>query len=127
MNGKFCFTISISLLFFLSLVIVGTNISAKQLAEITNCEVSPPFMFATTEDNIIRLGVFGETYQYSIDSIQNNYTSIKSSIQNFRVTVKFNIAPRVEYLRYQWDTGTDKLVDDISLLLKQLQIICSHR
>lgn len=117
MDWKHSFAVGCFILFLLCLVIIGTNVAAKQLAAITNWEIAPPFMFTGTTNNVVRLDFLGESYQYSVVPVQNSYTFFKSSIQNSLVTVKFNIAPRVDYLRYQWDTGLEKLVRDLTNLV----------
>jgi len=110
------------MLFFLCLIVVGTNISAGRLALATNKDVPPPFFMTPVNDNTIRLDVLGDSYQYSVVPIQNSYFFLKSSIQNSWVTVKFNLVPRADYLRYQWATGVEQLAQDLTKLVKDFQV-----
>jgi len=117
MNWTYNLKIVVCLLFFVCLVIVGTNVSAQQLAIVTNKDITPPFLVTPLADNTIRLDVLGDSYQYSVLPIQNRYSFLKSSIQNSWVTVKFNLAPRSDYLRYQWNKGVKQLTQDLTNII----------
>jgi len=96
------------------MVVIGTNISAKQLAVVTNRDITPPFMLTSVTSNTICLDVLGDSYQYSVEPVQKSYSFVKSSIQNSWGTVKFNLAPRADYLLQHWDKGVEKLMQDLS-------------
>lgn len=113
MGWKNYFIIGLYLLFFLGMVIVGTNISARQLAMAVNEEIPSPFFITPLNDGTVSLEIMGDSYQFSVIPIQNSYSLLKSSIQNSLVTVKFNLAPRVEFLRYHLSSGLEQLSRDL--------------
>ncbi|KJS22948.1 MAG: hypothetical protein VR72_03400 [Clostridiaceae bacterium BRH_c20a] len=114
MDWKYYCKIILSMFFLLCLVVIGTNISANQLVVATNWDIKPPFMLTSFESNIICLDVLGDSYQYSIEPVLKSYSSVKSSIQNSWGTVKFNLAPRADYLLQHWGQGIEKLRQDLS-------------
>lgn len=117
MGWKNYLRVGFCLLFFLVLVIIGTNISAQQLAMAVDKEITPPFLYTTMDNGSIHLVILGESYQLSAIPIQNSYSLLKSSIQNSLVTVKFNLAPRVDYLRYHFSTGVEQLARDLTKII----------
>lgn len=117
MGWKSYFVVGLYLLFFLGLVIVGTNISAQQLALTVNEEIPLPFLVAPQNDGTVNLEIMGDSYQFSVFPIQNSYSLLKSSIQNTLVTVKFNLAPRVEFLRYHLSNGLEQLGQDLTKII----------
>lgn len=114
MDWKYWFKINLALCFFLCLIIVGTNISAKQLGIITNQNIAAPFLLTYVARDAINLDLLGESYQLSTIPAQESYSFLKSSIQKTWVGVKSNIAPRAAYLRYQWGTGVKQLREDLT-------------
>lgn len=117
MNWKAHLLVSIFLLFFLGLIIVGTNVSAQQLAIATDKDITPPFFLTPINNGTARLDLLGERYQLSVVPIRNSYSVLKSSIQNSWVIVEFNLAPRVDYLRYHLYTGVHQLVEDLAKIV----------
>ncbi|NLT94535.1 MAG: hypothetical protein GXW85_03210 [Clostridia bacterium] len=109
--------VAVYLLLLLALVIVGTNISARKLAMAVDKEITPPFIVTPLDNGNYRLDILGDSYQFSTLSIQNSLSLLESSIQNSWVTVKFNLASRVGYLRYHLSNGVEQLTRDITKIL----------
>jgi len=109
---KWRFKIMFFLLFFICLIILGSNISAKRLAIITNQEINPPFYMKRMNNDVVQLDFMGNQFDYSLLPIRNKYSNVKASIQNSWVTVKCNLALRVEYMHYLWLKGVKQLRHD---------------
>jgi len=114
MDWKYYCKIIFSMFFLLCLVIIGTNISANQLVAATNWDIKLPFMLTSVANNTICVDVLGDSYKYSVEPVRKSYSFVKSSIQNSWGTVKFNLAPRADYLHQHWSEGIEKLRRDLS-------------
>ncbi|MFZ7103406.1 MAG: hypothetical protein ACOWWO_12225 [Peptococcaceae bacterium] len=113
MGWKYWSAVFISMIFFVSLIILGTNISAGRLAAITNQEITPPFLFVPVNRDLVQINILGSHYDYSLVRARQRYSNLKSSIQNSYVAVKCNLIPRADYLLLQWEKGVGQLQDDL--------------
>lgn len=106
------------MIFFMCLIVIGTNISARRLAIITNQNINPPFLMKPVNKDIIQIDFLGNKFNYNLIPIRDKYSFVKSSIQTSWVTVKCNLAPRTDYLMYHWLKGIEQLKSDLHNIMK---------
>jgi len=118
MDWKWYMKITFILLFFMSLVIIGSNVSAQRLAIITDQSIAPPFWLKNISKTAVQLELLGDDINYSFLPVIKSYTYVKVSIQNSLVTVKCNLVPRLEYLNFLWSKGIKQFKNDLQALVK---------
>ncbi|MFZ5946020.1 MAG: hypothetical protein ACOYVD_18165 [Bacillota bacterium] len=113
MGWKYWLAVSLSIVFFICIIILGTNVSAARFAHVVGQEIPPPFSVQPLDGDIIELDILGQEKSLSLAPLRN----VKSSIQNTLVTVKFNLAPRAEFIQTQWQQGINQFSSDIEEIM----------
>jgi len=116
LGWKWNLKILIIILLFINLIVLGTNICAERLAIITNKDIPSPFVLEKGNGQVIQINLLGNQLNYSYSTLLNSYTTAKASIQKSWVTVKCNLAPRLEYLDNLWVKGLTQLNSDLESL-----------